>query len=61
MIFFGRLGRILRHNGIRAPAILGSQSSEMDIDDKFEALIDANDQLTERIVCRQLQCLFDKK
>ena len=41
---------MLIQNGIRAPAILGSQSAEMDIDDKFEALIDANDQLTERIV-----------
>ena len=44
------MGQVLRHNGIRAAGFSGPQASSVDVEDKFEALIDANDQLAESIV-----------
>jgi hypothetical protein len=45
------LGKLLKHNGIRG-SLLNSNSADADPDDRLESLIDANDQLTERVVSR---------
>lgn len=50
LMSYCRLGQVLRHNGIRAPGFSGPQARNVDLEDKFESMIDANDQLAESIV-----------
>lgn len=52
------LGQLLRQNGIRASGI---QAPGVDTEDRFETLIDANDQLAERIVSRIICSILTTK
>jgi len=39
----------MRYHGVRGN--VSSTSSAVDIDDRFDVLVDSNDQLLERVVC----------
>jgi len=50
-----RIQSVMRYHGTRGS--ISANSEVMDVEDRFDVLVDANDQLLERVVSSILDCL----